>query len=290
MQIGIIGGGRVGLCLAQYLLPSGCLVGVTCAHEEHSIAVAEKLGIAVQNNAGLLAQADVLLITVPDRKIVDVAEELAQLADKQHISVVDKVFLHCSGSLGLEPLASLVRLGAHVGSLHPLQSFAGGKVNLAGVYMALDGDAAAMAAAEQIADILGGHTFAVPAKERAAYHAAACICSNYTVALQALASQLMSRWTGDTASAWAALKPLFAGTSSNLLQAENPGPALTGPIARGDTNTVVKHLGTLPQDFLSAYCSLGLATTDVAQTNGTIDAKTADALRALLVNGGQNND
>ncbi len=287
MQIGIVGGGRVGLCLAQYLQEAGCLNGVLCAHEEHTTAACSQLGIAVKSKEELLTSSDVLLLTVPDRSIATVAQEQVALAEAQHIAFEDKVVLHCSGSLGLEPLAALAACGAHVGSLHPLQSFAGGRVNLAGVYMALDGDDKAQSVAREIAGILGGHAFAVPATERAAYHAAACICSNYTVALQAWASQLMARWTGDEASAWAALKPLFAGTSANLMAATQPGPALTGPIARGDSSTVAKHLAALPQEFLPAYGSLGLVTTDVAKANGTIDVQTADALVALLVNGGQ---
>ena len=193
-----------------------------------------------------------------------------------------KIFLHCSGSMGLEVLAPLQREGAHVGSLHPLQSFAGGATELAGVYMAMDGDEAACAAAQQIATTVGGHPFQVPAAERAAYHAAACICSNYAVAVEALAQRLMSRWLGDEAAAWQALLPLFKGTAANLERTASPRTALTGPIARGDVTTVAKHLAVLPPELLEAYCSLGLATTKLALANGTIDKEVAAELTQLL--------
>lgn len=192
MKVGIIGGGRVGSRLAASLREAGVLVGVTAASEQHSAQLAQQFGVPATDNAKLWQAADVLLLTVPDRLIGTVAEELAQ-----SVTPAAKVVLHVSGSVGLEPLAPLAQLGAHVGSLHPLQSFAGGNTKLAGVYMALDGDSEAQDAGKKLVELFGGKAFSVPAEERAAYHAAACICSNYAVAVEAMAAQLMARWTGS---------------------------------------------------------------------------------------------
>ena len=287
MRIGIIGGGKVGCCLAGYLKQQ--LQGITASSEAHSLQLAERFGLKPCTNVELVQRADVLLLTVPDRLIGAVAEQLvhecaesaATEADSKQ-SLMGKIFLHCSGSMGLEALAPLQREGAHVGSLHPLQSFAGGATQLAGVYMAVDGDEAACAAAQQIAVAMGGHPFQVPAAERAAYHAAACICSNYAVAVEALAQRLMSRWLGNEEAAWQALLPLFKGTAANLQSTTSPRTVLTGPIARGDVNTVEKHLAVLPPDLVDVYCSLGLATTELALANGTIDKVAADKLQQLL--------
>ena len=277
MRIGIIGGGRVGSCLAGYFADAGLLAGITAGSAEHSAQLAERYGLPVMSNLELWRAADVLLVAVPDRLVAVVATALVAKAEP-----APKVVLHVSGSLGLEPLEPLQALGAHVGSLHPLQSFAGGKTQLSGVYMALDGDETAQAIAKELVQLLGGHAFSVPAEERAAYHAAACICSNYAVTVQALAQQLMARWTGDRESAWKALLPLFEGTSANLRCAANPQTVLTGPIARGDIQTVARHLEVLPPKLQDVYCSLGLATTQLAEENGTIDSSTAHALRCLL--------
>ena len=287
MKIGVIGGGKVGRCLASYLKES--LVGITANSPEHSRQLAENFATEPCTNEELVQRADVLLLTVPDRLIGAVAEQLvhecaesaATEADSKQ-SLMGKIFLHCSGSMGLEALAPLQREGAHVGSLHPLQSFAGGATELAGVYMAMDGDEAACAAAQQIATTVGGHLFQVPAAERAAYHAAACICSNYAVAVEALAQRLMSRWLGNEEAAWQALLPLFKGTAANLQSTISPRTVLTGPIARGDVTTVAKHLAVLPPELLEAYCSLGLATTKLALANGTIDKEVAAELTQLL--------
>ena len=288
MRIGVIGGGKVGCCLAGYLKQQ--LQGITASSEAHSLQLAERFGLEPCTNVELVQRADVLLLTVPDRLIGAVAEQLVhecaesaatEAADSKQ-SLMGKVFLHCSGSIGLEELAPLAAAGVHVGSLHPLQSFAGGATQLAGVYMAVDGDEAACEAATAIATALGGHPFRVPAAERAAYHAAACICSNYAVAVEALAQRLMSRWLGDEAAAWQALLPLFKGTAANLERTASPRTALTGPIARGDVTTVAKHLAVLPPELLDAYCSLGLATTKLALANGTIDKEVAAELTQLL--------
>lgn len=275
MRIGIIGGGKVGSCLAGYLKPY--LVGITAKSSQHAEQLAQSFGVSVCTNAEMVRRAEVLLITVPDRLISTVAADLAKEA-----AVAGKIFLHCSGSLGLEELAPLQQAGAHIGSLHPLQSFAGGATELTGVYMAVDGDELAKNAAKELADLLGGHAFHVPSAERAAYHAAACICSNYAVAVEALAQQLMSRWLGDEQAAWQALLPLFKGTASNLQNTTSPRTVLTGPIARGDVRTVAKHLAVLPPELVDIYCSLGLVTSSLAMTNGTIDKAVADQLARLL--------
>lgn len=288
MRIGIIGGGKVGCCLAGYLKQQ--LQGITASSEAHSLQLAERFGLKPCTNVELVQRADVLLLTVPDRLIGAVAEQLVhecaesaatEAADSKQ-SLMGKIFLHCSGSMGLEELAPLAAAGVHVGSLHPLQSFAGGATQLAGVYMAVDGDESACEAATAIVTALGGHPFRVPAAERAAYHAAACICSNYAVAVEALAQGLMSRWLGNEEAAWQALLPLFKGTAANLERTASPRTALTGPIARGDVTTVAKHLAVLPPELLEAYCSLGLATTKLALANGTIDKEVAAELTQLL--------
>ncbi|WP_405380314.1 Rossmann-like and DUF2520 domain-containing protein [Phascolarctobacterium sp.] len=280
MKIGIIGGGRVGSCLAGYLVKQEALVGITASTAQNSLALAQAFGTAPCTNAELLAKAQILLLTVPDRLISQVAEELASTCSSKDL--MGKVVLHCSGSLGLEPLATLGQAGAHVGSMHPLQSFAGGQTCLKGVYMAVDGDAEALATAEKLALALGGHPFHVSAEERAAYHAAACICSNYAVTVEALAQGLMSRWIGSREAAWQALLPLFKGTATNLTTASHAGSVLTGPIARGDVGTVAKHLAVLPEDLQKIYRVLGRVTVQVALENSTIDAKTATELERLL--------
>lgn len=277
MLIGIIGGGKVGCCLAEYLHKAGLLCGITASTADHNKNLAERFGLPIVSNLELVAKADVLLLTVPDRLVEQVAASLTS----EKLS--GKTFLHVSGSLGLEPLEQLAKVQAHIGSLHPLQSFAANvHTELQGVYMAIDGDEQAKQVAIKLAKELGGTPFFVPAAERAAYHAAACICSNYAVTVEALAQQLMARWTGSEEAAWEALKPLFKGTANNLLIAKNAKTVLTGPIGRGDTNTIQKHLSVLPPELLATYCNLGQETVKVALYNKTINNKAAEQLLRIM--------
>lgn len=277
MRIGIIGGGKVGTCLATYLKAKNMLVGITASNEKNSQRLAERFHLEATDNRQLTLKVDILLLTVPDRLVESVAESIA--VD----GIEGKIVLHVSGSLGLEPLESLTRKGAHVGSMHPLQSFAANTTTeLAGVYMAIDGDNIAREIAAELAEKLGGKPFYVPAEERAAYHAAACICSNYAVTVEALAQKLMARWTGSEEDGWKALKPLFKGTAANLLRTDNAQSALTGPIGRGDINTVRKHLEVMPGEMQELYCLLGMATVDVALHNKTISVSDAESLEKLL--------
>ena len=279
MKAGIIGGGKVGCCLAQYFQQAGILQGITAGHAEKSMLLAKRFGTEPLTNEKLVQQADVLLLTVPDRLIQPVAQQLAAVGAE---ALCGKIFLHCSGSLGTEVLQPLKEQGAFIGSCHPLQSFVSAATELRGVYMAVDGDAEAAAAAKEIVTLLGGIPFHVPAQDRRLYHAAACFCSNYVVAAAAIGQQLLARWVGSDEAAWQALLPLFKGTAANLQQAVSAGSALTGPIARGDRATVSGHLAVLPQEFIPAYCSLGLEAVRLASANGTIDSETARQLVRLL--------
>ena len=88
--------------------------------------------------------------------------------------------------------------------------------------------------------------------------------------------------TKPSKAAWQALLPLFQGVAANLEKAENPGSALTGPIARGDINTVQSHLGVLPKNMIPVYIQLGMATTQLALMNQTITPLMAEELFDLF--------
>lgn len=282
MKIGIIGGGKVGSTLARHL--STRLVSIVGSSSEKTIHLATKYKVPFMTHAELAAKADLVLLTVPDRQIAIVAKSLAAEA-QQEPAMQNTIYLHCSGSLDLSPLKPLQDVGASIGSLHPLQSFAGANTVLKGIYMAIDGDEKAQQAAHELATILEGRSFHVPAEDRPLYHAAACICANYTVTLQAMAQELMHRWlepTKPSGTAWQALLPLFQGVATNLEKAENPGSALTGPIARGDVNTVQSHLAVLPKNMIPVYKQLGIATTQLALMNQTITPLMAEELFNLF--------
>jgi len=191
--------------------------------------------------------AGVVLLAVPDRRIEEVARDLA----RARVDLSRKVFLHHAGSLGPEPLRALARRGAAAGVLHPFQVLSDARVAasiLPGSFARIEGDRRAVAAARRIAKDLGLVPFRLPRplrpKDRAAYHAAASLVSNDLVALLSLASRALAKVGIDRTQALRALASLARGT---LAHAEQGGldAALTGPVARGDASTVEAQLRSL---------------------------------------------
>ena len=160
--------------------------------------------------------------------------------------------VHCSGVCTLDELHKLrvARPDVEVGSLHPLQSLPSpeiGVARLAGSWCAVDGPDDV----ERLAVSLGMRPFRVQDADRVAYHAAATVASNHLVALLGQAARL-----ADAAGVPpAALLPLVRATLENVetLGAE---AALTGPVARGDVDTVRRHLDVLHDDEQPAYRAL----------------------------------
>ena len=261
LSFGVAGPGRVGMSLAKAFAAAG----LSCAGiygGTHAGVRAKELGVRHFNEPmGLVAAADVIFICVPDRFINEAAESMAKAAAQAGLDVRGKYFYHVSGSAGLDELAPLKALGAETGSLHPLQSFAAPVKSLAGIGIAVDGSTKA---------------------QELGFKLAACFCSNFTVTVTALAEKLLLRWTDDEETAHRLIVPLLAGTAANLASAENAGAALTGPISRGDAVTVAGHLKVLPQEFVPAYCALGLATVKLARGSGRITESAAAEMTELF--------
>lgn len=281
LKFGVAGPGRVGTSFVKALMAAG----LTCAGIYGGAEADKKaavLGVPHLGGAALAQKADIIFICVPDRAIGEAAQALADDILQAGINAKGRFVYHVSGSAQVDVLAPLAAIGMEVGSMHPLQSFAAPRDSFANTGIAVDGTEAARALAEKLAQLLGAVPFYVPHEERAAYHAAACFCSNYVVTAVALAQQLVARWTADENTAFKLLLPLFNGTAQNLQNAQTAGQALTGPISRGDAVTVKAHLNALPQEFLPVYAALGQETIKLALQNKSISQSAAAEMEGLL--------
>jgi predicted short-subunit dehydrogenase-like oxidoreductase (DUF2520 family) len=174
-----------------------------------------------------------------------------------------------------------------VGGFHPLQTFAGTEqaiANIPGSTFAIEAEEPLLTTLKDMATALGGHWIKLKAGDKVAYHTAAVFASNYLVTLVKMANDLWQTFGIPADQATRALLPLIRGTLNNI---ENIGipQCLTGPIARGDTGTVNKHLKTLRKKapaLLFPYKELGLQTVPVALAKGRIDEKQAAELEAVL--------
>jgi len=176
--------------------------------------------------------AEIALLCVPDGAIEEACETIADAPGLRFVG-------HTSGATGLEALGAATTRGAAAFGLHPLQTITDDNPELIGASCAVSGSTPeAVALARSLAQRLGMRSHELPEERRAAYHAAASIASNFLVALEESAAQLLER--AGVENGRELLAPLVLRSAANWAQR---GPeALTGPIARGDEATVERHL------------------------------------------------
>ena len=281
--IGLIGPGRAGVGLALALARAGYSVRL---HGRNKKGLPAPLTLTVGDGRKpppWLGETDVVILTVRDDAITPLATSLAnsRAISERH------VVLHLSGVQGQEALGPLVTSRAALGSFHPLQTIVEPELaagRLTGAWAAVEGMPRAVEAGERIAKDLGMRPFRIATKSKAIYHAGAVFASNYLVVVEAIAQRLLRHAGLSDADAWAALRPLVEGTFENLSRHE-PREALTGPVVRGDTATIVRHLESLAVDDAKLYRALGRAALELAQKQGMDEAtaeKVAEALATDL--------
>src|SRR5258706_272322 len=280
--MGLIGPGRAGVGLALALAQAGYSVRL---HGRNKKSVPAPLTITVGDGGKpppWIADVDTVILTVRDDAITPLAASLA----KARAITERHVVLHLSGVQGQEALGPLVTTRAALGSFHPLQTIVEPELTperLKGAWAAVEGMPRALETGEQIARDLGMRPFRIATKSKAIYHAGAVFASNYLVVVEAIAQRLLRHAGLSDADAWAALRPLVEGTFDNLSRHE-PREALTGPVVRGDTATITRHLESLAVDDAKLYRALGRAALELAQKTG-VDEQTAEKVAEALAIG-----
>jgi predicted short-subunit dehydrogenase-like oxidoreductase (DUF2520 family) len=225
----VVGHGRLGTALAAALIDAGATVDGPLGRG----ATAES--------------ADVVLLAVPDAEIANAAAAIAP----------GRLVGHCSGATTLAPLHA----HAQAFSLHPLMTVTAAGADFAGATAAIAGTThAALATARTLAAALGMATIEIADADRPAYHAAASMASNFLVTLE---------WAAERVGGLdrAALAPLVRATVDNWAT-QGPRTALTGPIARGDEDTVAKQRAAVADrapDLTRLFDALADATRDLAR-------------------------
>ncbi len=281
-KVGFIGAGTVGTALAARLSEKGYAVTAVSSRTKTS---AERLAAVVgkcqihDSGQGVADAAEMVFITTPDAVIPQIA---AQVRWHPGQSVV-----HCSGADSLDVLTPARENGALTGGFHPLQTFASithAIQNIPGSTFALEAEEPLLGMLREMAVALEGQSIALRPGDKVLYHVAAVFACNYLVTLMKLATDLWQTFGASSPQAVEALLPLVRGTTNNL---ENVGlpDCLTGPIARGDSGTIQKHMMALkaraPQ-LLPAYRELGRQTIPIALEKGRIDEARAKDLAAIL--------
>ena len=282
LKIGFIGAGTTGTALAVRLSQKECPVMAVFSRTSSS---AQKLAGLVPNcqvchTAQELADAsELVFITTPDDVIAQVCAEV-QWHKGQSV-------VHCSGAHSVDILEPARKLGATVGSFHPLQTFADVNQaieNLPGSTFALEAEEPLLSTLKDLTSLLNGNWVLLKPGDKVLYHAAAVIACNYLVTLVKLALDLWQDFGTSQKEATRALLPLLKGTINNIDNIGLPN-CLTGPVARGDLGTIERHLSALEAkspSLLTTYKELGLQTIPIALAKGKVNEQKAEGMKILL--------
>jgi predicted short-subunit dehydrogenase-like oxidoreductase (DUF2520 family) len=255
LRIGVVGAGRVGAVLAAALRSAGHEVVAAAGESDASRGrIAELLpGVPVRKPTAVARACDLLLLTVPDDMLPNVVSTLAAsgaLREGQHV-------VHTSGRHGLAVLAPAAAVGARTVALHPAMTFTGTGIDLPRLAVW------------------------VPEERRALYHAGLAHGANHLVTLVAQAMELLSASGADHPAD--TLRPLLQAALDNAL--EQGDSALTGPIVRGDVETVRDHLAEVARnapDTLPSYVAMARSTLDRVVTDGRLLPIRAARIRDVL--------
>ncbi|MBZ5686796.1 MAG: DUF2520 domain-containing protein [Acidobacteriia bacterium] len=278
-DIAIVGAGNLGTALAVALRKAGYRIeSVVARARGNSITRARRL--ARQTGSRLVldageAKARVLWFCVPDSEIARAAESLSQGFEGRGRG---RIALHSSGALDSEVLEPLRRRGVAVASVHPLMTFVqGSRPSLVGVSFAIEGDPVAVRAARRIVRDLGGESHAISRKQKKAYHAWGTFASPLLTALLATTEQVAALAGVSKKAAKQRMLPILLQTVRNYGKL-GAAAGFSGPIVRGDVETVRRHLEVLRTAPVPRWVYVALARAALEY----LPAKNKEMLQSLL--------
>jgi predicted short-subunit dehydrogenase-like oxidoreductase (DUF2520 family) len=284
-DVSIIGAGRLGTSLGHALRKKGYKIKALSCRTVSSAQKSRKIigeGIASIDNIQTAKMGQIVFLCLPDEEISKVAKVLAG----SNINWSKKFVFHCSGLIPSKVLKPLGDKGAFTASLHPIQSFAQKKTPSAqfeNIYFGLEGSTEALALSSKIVRQLGGHPLFIQPEDKALYHAACSTASNFFVVLLEMAVSLLKKVDLQEEKALQILLPLVKGTLHNVKKL-NIRTSLTGPVIRGDEESLQEHLNALRNFpfYYETYKRLAAQAMEIAKKEGKISPQKIKALKKLM--------
>jgi predicted short-subunit dehydrogenase-like oxidoreductase (DUF2520 family) len=285
LAVGVISAGRVGSVLGAALARTGHVVTGVSAVSQASRNRADELlpGVPVADPTEVAARADLVLLAVPDDELEGLVKGLIATESLR----AGQIVVHTSGAQGVKVLEPAAELGALTLALHPVMTFTGRQEDLlrmtaacVGV-TAADGDEVAWSVGEALVVEMDAEPIRVPEAVRPLYHAALAHGANHLITLVRDAADLLTN--AGVANAERLLGPLLSAALDNALR--HGDRALTGPVARGDTGTLRKHLDVLAEqapETLPGYRVLARRTAERAERSGLLKPDAANDVRTTL--------
>jgi predicted short-subunit dehydrogenase-like oxidoreductase (DUF2520 family) len=282
LRVGVIGPGRAGIALGRALARAGHeITGASAVSEASKQRARDNFPLArLTEPAQVLADADLVLMTVPDDVLPGLVEGLAATG----APYAGRLVAHASGAHGVRILDPATRAGALPLALHPVMTFTGREDDvdrIKGVSFGVTAPDPLRAAAEALVIEMGGEPVFIAEQDRPLYHAALAFAANHLVTLVAEAASLLGQAGADNPERM--LGPLLGAALDNALRFGDAG--LTGPVARGDSSTVASHLAAIEaadRGALPAYLALARLTADRALAAGRLSAGDAERLLDVL--------
>ncbi|MFZ3558302.1 Rossmann-like and DUF2520 domain-containing protein [Streptomyces sp. BH055] len=289
LTVGVVGAGRVGPALAASLQLAGHRPVAVSGVSDASVRRAATLlpDVPLVPPAEVLAQSDLVLLTVPDDVLPGLVEGFAETGAVRP----GQLLVHTSGRYGTKVLEPALRAGALPLALHPAMTFTGTPVDvqrLAGCSFGVTAPEELRMAAEALVIEMGGEPEWIAEENRALYHAALALGANHLVTLVAESMELL-RESGVGAPD-RMLGPLLGAALDNALRSGDA--ALTGPVARGDAGTVAAHITELRKHApgtVAGYLAMARATADRALAHGLLKPELAEDLLGVLATGAEEN-
>jgi predicted short-subunit dehydrogenase-like oxidoreductase (DUF2520 family) len=277
VSVTIVGAGRLGAALALRLASAGYNISeIITRGNRQSLSDAKQLARKVETQVLTFQEAELtaglVWFCVPDAEISKAATALLSHKWK------GKIVVHSSGVLTSDVLSPLRQKGGHIASAHPLMTFVRSTLpELEGVPFAIEGDPIALRAVRRVIHDLGGNSIPVRKQDKIAYHTFATMICPLLVSLLAAAEQTAALAGMSAADARRRIMPILRQTLANYGKC-GPSGAFSGPIVRGDTETVRAHLRALDQipDAKRAYVALAQAAL------GYLPSRNTEKLRKLL--------
>jgi predicted short-subunit dehydrogenase-like oxidoreductase (DUF2520 family) len=280
LAVGAIGAGRVGAVLTAALARAGhrpvAVSAVSRASRRRAEALLPDVDVVAPDEVA--RRADLLVLAVPDDALPRLANGLAAAGVVRPGTLV----AHTSGAHGVAVLDPLTRAGALPMALHPVMTFTGTDVDLqrlAGACFGVTAPAELQLAAEALVIEMGAEPVPIAEELRPLYHAALAVGANHLVTLVAQSADLLAQAGVERPARM--LGPLLGAALDNALRRGDG--ALTGPVARGDAETVRAHLDVLDTpEVRSAYVAMSRLTALRALAAGVLSADAAEALLDVL--------
>ncbi|MFP4543793.1 MAG: DUF2520 domain-containing protein [Candidatus Kapaibacterium sp.] len=276
----IIGAGKLGTALAVKLLSTDMLNSLMVRSEKsRSRVVSQNIPAAKITDNYDTGNADIVFLAIPDSAIRNTAEKLASSKNKKAL------FIHLSGSKGIDELSALAASGYRTAACHPYQAFYDTSPEaFEGIAWGIECTEADRSEIAEIIAILGGKPFYLDEKSasrKALYHLSAVVSSNILAAVLQYAKRLADELGLDPE---AFIKPISSHTLEHTLNNSDTRFNITGPLARGDIKVIEEHIHELKENrpLLESYLHMTNALSILAYENSLISQDFFDNLSSLI--------